>query len=73
MNRDFKKNPDTRFTRIEQLTKEQAEREAAALREGIEYHDHRYYVENNPEISDATYDKLFRRLQDLEEAFPDLR
>ncbi|MGM0490999.1 MAG: NAD-dependent DNA ligase LigA [Planctomycetota bacterium] len=73
MNRDFKKNPDTRFRRIERLTKEQAEREAAALREGIEYHDHRYYVENNPEISDATYDKLFRRLQELEEAFPDLR
>ncbi|MFW6106912.1 MAG: NAD-dependent DNA ligase LigA, partial [bacterium] len=73
MNRDFKKNPDTRFTAIERLTKEQARREAAALREGIEYHDHQYYVQNSPEISDATYDKLFRRLQDLEEAFPELR
>ena len=42
------------------------------MREGIDYHDRLYYVENNPVISDAVYDKLFARLQELEEAFPEL-
>ena len=37
----------------------------------IEYHDFLYYVKNSPEISDAIYDKLFRRLEALEEAFPE--
>ncbi|MFO7982672.1 MAG: NAD-dependent DNA ligase LigA [Desulfuromonadales bacterium] len=70
---DFKKNPETDFKNIDDLSKKEAREEVEALREGIEYHDQRYYVENDPVISDATYDKLFARLQDLEEAFPDLR
>lgn len=70
---DFKKNPNTDFEPIEDLSREEAEKEAAALREGIAYHDHLYYVENAPRISDATFDKLFSRLQELEEAWPDLR
>ncbi|MGD8331305.1 MAG: NAD-dependent DNA ligase LigA [Acidobacteriota bacterium] len=47
----------------------QAEQLAAAIR----YHDHRYYVLDDPRIADGTYDTLFRRLQALEEAFPELR
>jgi hypothetical protein len=70
--RDFKHNPDTDFENPDNLSQEEARREVEALREGIEYHDHRYYVENKPEISDAVYDKLFRRLQQLEQTFPDL-
>ena len=69
---DFKHDPDTDFKHIGDLSKDEARREVEALREGIEHHDHRYYVEGKPEISDAAYDKLFRRLQNLEEAFPDL-
>ena len=46
---------------------------AAALREEIRRHDHLYYVEDAPEISDAEYDRRFRQLQALEEAHPDLR
>jgi len=42
------------------------------LREQIRYHDHKYYVENAPEISDAEYDALFRELRDLETAHPEL-
>jgi len=42
------------------------------LREQIRYHDHKYYVENAPEISDAEYDALFRELRDLEAAHPEL-
>jgi len=69
---DFKKTPDTDFRDIEKLSKEEAEEQAAALREAIAYHDHRYYVKNDPVISDAVYDTLFARLQELEDAFPDL-
>ncbi len=38
----------------------------------IRYHDHKYYVENNPEISDYEYDQLLRELQNLESAHPEL-
>lgn len=42
-----------------------------SLREKIDYHNHRYYVFDNPEISDAEYDRLFRELQSLENAHPE--
>ncbi|MEX2532272.1 MAG: NAD-dependent DNA ligase LigA [Gemmatimonadota bacterium] len=42
------------------------------LREEIRRHDHLYYVEARPEISDSAYDRLFRQLQELEAAHPDL-
>jgi DNA ligase (NAD+) len=70
---DFKKNPKTNFKKIDNLTKKEAKEEIEALREGIEYHDHLYYVKNQPKISDAVYDRLFRRLQELEETFPELQ
>jgi DNA ligase (NAD+) len=70
---DFKKNPKTQFKDTDKMSQEEAKEEVEALREGIEYHDTLYYIKNQPEISDSTYDKLFRRLQELEEAFPDLR
>ena len=44
--------------------------EIEKLREEIRYHDQKYYVENNPVISDEEYDKLFNRLKKLEEKFP---
>ncbi len=47
--------------------------EIAQLRREIERHNHRYHVLDDPEISDAEYDALFRRLQELEEAHPALR
>lgn len=68
---DFRKNPKTDFKPLEALSRGRARREIEALREGVAYHDHRYYVLDKPVISDETYDKLFRRLQDLEEAFPE--
>ena len=42
------------------------------LRQQINEHDYRYYVDNKPTISDAQYDKLFKELQDLEHKHPDL-
>jgi DNA ligase (NAD+) len=68
---DFKKRPKTQFKEISKLSREQAREEIEALRESIEYHDYQYYVKDQPVISDETYDKLFRRLQDLERAFPE--
>lgn len=44
----------------------------AQLREQIEQHNHRYYVLDDPVISDAEYDQLFRELQALEAQHPEL-
>jgi len=49
------------------------EKRAAALRAALERHNRLYYVEDAPEITDAEYDRLFRELQALEEAHPELR
>jgi DNA ligase (NAD+) len=46
---------------------------ADSLRQQLERANHAYYVLDAPEISDAEYDRLFRELQALEEAHPDLR
>jgi DNA ligase (NAD+) len=46
--------------------------DAAELRRALAHHDYRYHVLDDPEISDAEYDALFRRLQALEAAHPDL-
>ncbi|RYF33756.1 MAG: hypothetical protein EOO26_06970, partial [Comamonadaceae bacterium] len=50
-----------------------AAREAAALSDQLRRHAHLYYVLDAPELPDAEYDKLFRRLQALEAEHPDLR
>src|SRR5207302_10305031 len=42
-----------------------------ALAREILDHDRRYYVENNPIVSDTEYDRLHRRLVDLEAAHPE--
>ena len=47
-------------------------REIEQLRREIEHHDHRYYVLDRPEATDAEYDALFRRLTELEAEHPDL-
>ncbi len=47
--------------------------EVARLRAEIERHNRLYYVLDAPEVSDAEYDALFRRLQELEAAHPELR
>ena len=70
---DSRKNPKTDFEPVGKLSKAQAREEVEALREAIEYHDHLYYVKAEPQISDSAYDKLFCRLQELEEAYSDLR
>ncbi len=41
------------------------------LRNIITYHNQRYYQQDDPEISDAEYDRLMRELQELEHQYPD--
>lgn len=52
-------NPQAAKERIDFLTKE------------LNHHNHLYYVESNPVISDYEFDRLLRELQDLEQQFPD--
>lgn len=54
------------------MNKETAGKRAAQLRELLNLHSYRYYVLDDPEISDAEYDRLFRELQDMERDFPEL-
>ncbi|MFZ1947376.1 MAG: NAD-dependent DNA ligase LigA, partial [bacterium] len=53
-------------------TRKQAAKEAAALRQEIEYHNYRYYVLDSPVVSDQEYDRLMARLEALERLYPDL-
>lgn len=46
--------------------------EITELREKIRYHEHKYYVEDNPEISDYEFDQLMKRLEKLEDEHPEL-
>jgi len=48
------------------------EREIEKLRKEIRHHEHRYYVLDDPEISDLEFDKLVKRLQELERQHPEL-
>lgn len=46
-------------------------KEIEELRKLLHYHNHRYYVLNDPEISDRTFDEMMARLQKLEAAHPE--
>ena len=49
-----------------------AKQEIEELRDKIRHHDYRYYVLDDPEVSDAAYDRLMNRLKELEAANPKL-
>jgi DNA ligase (NAD+) len=52
--------------------KQSAQREIEELRETLRHHEHLYYVADQPEITDAEYDGMMRRLQQLEAEHPEL-
>lgn len=54
------------------VTEETLAERVLRLRHEIEYHTHRYYVLDDPEISDAAFDSLMRELRDIETAHPEL-
>jgi len=50
----------------------QVKKEIEALRTKIQQHSYKYYVDNNPTLSDYEFDSLYQKLIKLEEAFPEL-
>ncbi|MFW6350845.1 MAG: NAD-dependent DNA ligase LigA, partial [Bacteroidota bacterium] len=69
----FIKIPFPEMRNVDDLKLKEARKETEQLREAINYHNHQYYIENDPDISDRKYDELFERLLKLEEKFPDLQ
>lgn len=65
----YVRKPDTQFQAVDKLTEAKANEQVTQLRTAIEYHDYRYYVANDPIISDNAYDRLFDRLETLEREF----
>ena len=57
---------------VSTMTRAEAARRAEALRRDIERHNYRYYVLDQPEISDAEYDGFLLELRAIEEKWPDL-
>ena len=54
------------------MDKASASKRISQLTELIEYHNKKYYIEDNPEIEDYEYDALMRELKELESEFPEL-
>lgn len=52
---------------------EEARKKIEQLTATINYHNKLYYTDDNPEIEDYEYDKLFRELENLEREFPELK
>ena len=42
------------------------------LRNAIKYHEWRYYILNEPVISECEYDTIYKKLENLEKEFPEL-
>ncbi|WP_425405972.1 NAD-dependent DNA ligase LigA [Hwanghaeella sp.] len=57
---------------VAELSQDEARRELARLAMDIAYHDARYHKEDAPEITDAAYDAMRRRNEEIEARFPDL-
>ncbi|WP_448375318.1 NAD-dependent DNA ligase LigA [Fervidobacterium sp.] len=55
------------------MVPEKIRQEVEKLRTEIEYHNYRYYVLASPVITDEEYDKLMKKLIDLEEKYPELK
>jgi DNA ligase (NAD+) len=47
-------------------------KEVEELREKLRHHEYRYHVLDDPEISDAAYDRLMEKLKELEAAYPEI-
>lgn len=56
-----------------ELPKDKAAEQIEELSRAIVYHEWRYYVLNDPVVSDFEYDSLFKRLEALEAQYPDLK
>lgn len=57
---------------IKSLSFKQAKQKIKKLIEEIKYHEKKYYVDNDPQISDYEFDKLVKKLKEFENQFPEL-
>ena len=55
-----------------EITKKQAQERAEFLRQELNRHNYRYYVLNDPEISDFEYDVMMMELASIEKMYPEL-
>ena len=58
---------------VDELSPEEAAAELTRLARDIAEHDRRYYQQDAPTVTDAEYDALRKRYNDIEAKFPDLR
>jgi DNA ligase (NAD+) len=68
---DIETTPEIDLDAID--TEEAAAGAAEQLRDALRYHNYRYYVLDDPVVSDAEYDRLFQQLQTLEDTYPALQ
>jgi DNA ligase (NAD+) len=54
------------------MARKPPEQRSRELRDAIRHHEERYYIHNQPEISDEAFDRLLHELEALEAEFPDL-
>src|SRR5262245_37594715 len=64
--------PTTTTIPVAELTQSQAKQELSRLAKDISAHDRRYYQEDSPTVSDADYDALRQRNNEIEARFPEL-
>lgn len=53
------------------MDKTAVRQEIEELRAEIEHHNHLYYIENQPELSDYDFDQLLKKLESLEKEYPE--
>lgn len=68
-NNPYIRDPPLDFDSLDTLSRSEAADQVELLREAIRYHDSQYYSHADPVISDRIYDRLFDRLQMLEDEF----
>jgi DNA ligase (NAD+) len=64
---------ETNETQVQTTIDPQLAERVEKLRETVRYHQHRYYLLDDPVISDQEFDALFHELRQLEESHPELR
>ena len=57
---------------VAEISEEDATKIVEKLRDALEKYNHYYYIKDDPLISDAEYDVLFRKLEEIEKRFPSL-
>ena len=57
----------------QKIKKKDSQNELVKIYKEIEFHNQKYHLDNDPQISDTEFDKLFRRAIEIEKEFPELK